>query len=120
MVAMVRVLVADDDPTLLRALGRVLRSFEVTVVASGQEAIRILGERPFDVVLMDYGIPPTNGIALLESIASTHPTVRRYLMSGFEADMFDTHVASRLVHRFFQKPIEMAALKQELAAAVPR
>jgi CheY-like chemotaxis protein len=116
---MVRVLVADDDPTLLRAFRRILRSFEVTAVASGDDALQALRQGAFDVVLMDYGIPPTNGIVLLQEIATAHPTVRRYLMSGFEAETFDEHVASKLVQRFFQKPIDTATLTGELASAGP-
>jgi DNA-binding NtrC family response regulator len=116
---MVRVLVADDDRTLLRALGRVLQTFDVTLVASGQAALEALSQRPFDVVLMDYGIPPSNGIVVLQEIAAAYPTVQRFLMSGFDAETFGKHVASNLVSRFFQKPIDIATLTRELAGAGP-
>jgi hypothetical protein len=66
---------------------------------------------------MDYGIPPSIGIILLQEIATAYPTVRRYLMSGFDAETFGEHVASKLVLRFFQKPIDMATLMSELATA---
>lgn len=50
-----QVLIVDDDAMILRTLADVfrVRQFEVSTAASGEEAIAILAERNFDLVLTD-------------------------------------------------------------------
>ena len=114
-----RVLVVDDDDSLRRALPRILREFDVVVAATASDALVILAERPVDAVLTDYGIAPTDGVRLLREIASSYPTVRRYLMSGFDHTRFDEHVASGLVLQMFSKPVDIPALKAALSGVQP-
>jgi DNA-binding NtrC family response regulator len=111
------VLVVDDDEGMRRALLRILRAFDVVAAETPMEALRRLGERPFDVILADYGISPTDGVRLLRDVAATYPRIRRLLMSGFESTRFDAHVASGLVHRVFTKPMDVTVLTGAILAA---
>jgi DNA-binding NtrC family response regulator len=110
-----RVLIVEDDVTLSRALSRMLVGHDLAVFSTAAEAIAELAARPAGAILTDYGIAPTDGIRLLQEVAVAHPTMRRYLMSGFEEARFDEHVASKLILRVFPKPIDLHALRAELA-----
>jgi DNA-binding NtrC family response regulator len=106
-----RILVVDDDAAIRRALVRTLRLADVVSAASADEALRELSAHAFDAILTDYGIEPTNGVTLLQDVALAHPKVRRYLMSGFDADRFSSHLASGLILGFYAKPLDVAALR---------
>jgi DNA-binding NtrC family response regulator len=109
-----RILVVDDDAALRRALVRVLRAADVVPVVSAEEALLALSEGPFDAILTDYGIEPTDGVALLGEVARAYPALRRYLMSGFDPATFTAHVASGLIRRIFPTPLDLAALRDEM------
>jgi CheY-like chemotaxis protein len=82
-----RVLVADDEPTLRLAitlfLGR--HGHEVVQAVDAYEALRIASQQHFDVVLVDVGMPG-DGPALLRKLeAKPELKGRTILMSGAEA-----------------------------------
>ncbi|ROP63359.1 two-component system KDP operon response regulator KdpE [Curtobacterium sp. PhB130] len=65
-----RILIADDDPQLVRALGVTLsaRGYDVVTARDGRAAIdAVITERP-DIVLLDLGMPRLDGIGVLEGI----------------------------------------------------
>jgi signal transduction histidine kinase/ActR/RegA family two-component response regulator len=73
-----RVLIVDDELTLLSSLRRALASeAEVELARSAEQAMELL-ERDdhFDVVLCDIMMPEVTGIELFERVAQTHPHLR--------------------------------------------
>lgn len=81
-----RVLLVDDEPTVLRTLKRALASkrpdWQVTVQAGPAEALESLAESPVDVLVSDYEMPEMNGVELFRRVKRHHPTVLRVIMSG--------------------------------------
>jgi adenylate cyclase len=65
-----RVLVADDSPLSREVLSRLLRQHGHSVVEadSGQEALRLLAEQPFDVLLLDLVMPGMTGFEVLQQL----------------------------------------------------
>jgi two-component system, OmpR family, response regulator MprA len=66
----VAILVVDDDARLRRALRRVLVShgFAVEVAEDGEQALALLGTRPFEAVVLDVMLPGTDGIDVCERL----------------------------------------------------
>ncbi|MGU3410724.1 response regulator [Microbacterium sp. M1A1_1b] len=65
-----KILIADDDPQLVRALGVTLsaRGYDVVTARDGRAAIdAVITERP-DLVMLDLGMPRLDGIGVLEGI----------------------------------------------------
>ena len=64
----VHVLVVDDEPLSRKIVGNLLRkcSYQVTMVESASEAIRVLDEKgsQFDLVLTDVMMPDVGGIGV--------------------------------------------------------
>ena len=72
------VLLVDDDPGILGAVARALRSLPIRVkcVASGEAAIDALAkEKPY-LIIADYSMPGLDGLTLLEGIQARYPGVR--------------------------------------------
>ena len=88
----VRVLLADDQATILSGLRYVLEQGDrLTVVGeskSGREAIRMTGELRPDVVFMDITMPDMNGIDATREIKTRYPFVRVLVVSTHSDDEY--------------------------------
>src|SRR5512147_350989 len=80
----VRVLVVDDEPTLLRALEALLRKkgYEVTGLDSPIVATQKLAQEDFDVALLDIKMPQLSGLELLSAVKHRRPEVEVIMMTG--------------------------------------
>lgn len=79
-----RLLVVDDDESLLRSFGRVFRrQYDVAVAISGEAALAHLAAAPVDVLIVDYAMPGMNGIELLRAAQARHPTVARIMLTAY-------------------------------------
>ena len=67
-----RILVADDDRDLLELLAELLgERYEVTLADCGKQALERLRAEPFELAIVDLGLPDVDGFALAEKIATT-------------------------------------------------
>jgi heavy metal response regulator len=66
----VRALVVEDEPRVRSFLERGLReaSFAVDACARGDDAVRLALEHPYDVILLDLGLPGQSGLAALADL----------------------------------------------------
>lgn len=80
----VRLLLVDDEARFVETLSKRLtaRGFDVEGALSGAQALELLQERPFDVVLLDVWMPGMDGLEVLKEIRRLHPSVRVVLVSG--------------------------------------
>lgn len=70
-----KILVVDDDGTMLRTIKNWLSSkYQVYMVNSGMEAIRFLVNNSVDLILLDYEMPVTNGPQVLKMLRSDSAT----------------------------------------------
>jgi two-component system, NtrC family, response regulator HydG len=80
----VRVLVVDDEPSLLRALEALLRKkgYEVIGLDSPIVATQKLAQEDFDVALLDIKMPQLSGLELLNAVKHRRPEVEVIMMTG--------------------------------------
>ena len=64
------ILVVDDDPDIREAVGEYLelRRFKVTLAGNGDEMQQVLQKAPIELILLDIGLPGTDGIELIRRI----------------------------------------------------
>lgn len=65
-----RVLVADDDPQILKALRIILTAhgYDVSVARDGREAIDAAADDRPDVIVLDLGMPGLDGVAVIQAV----------------------------------------------------
>lgn len=70
-----RILLVEDEPTIAVTLGDDLQDhgYEVTQVADGAAAIRLLGEQEFDAVITDLRLPGATGVQVLQAAKRARP-----------------------------------------------
>lgn len=116
-----RVLFVDDEPQMTNALRRVLtpEPFEVLAANSVADALRLLSEHPFDVVVSDEYMPDMTGSEFLGQIRRKHPQVVRMLLTGRPNLDTAIHAVNHGgIFRFLRKPCSARELVDSLHAAV--
>jgi DNA-binding NtrC family response regulator len=78
------VLLVDDEMEFLETLVKRLkkRKLNATGVTSGEEALRVLGSTPVDVVVLDVKMPGMDGIETLREIKKIAPLVEVIMLTG--------------------------------------
>jgi DNA-binding NtrC family response regulator len=114
------ILVVDDEPSIRKVLAAQLRrvGYGVTMVANGSEAIDLLGEQPFDLVISDLKMPGVDGMALLEHCRATLPALPFILITAHGT--VDTAVeAIKLgAHDYITKPFDQHELQSVITKAL--
>jgi response regulator RpfG family c-di-GMP phosphodiesterase len=79
-----RVLVVDDNASVLRFLLSAFRAnhCEVTTAATAEQALTVLGDAPFDLVVSDIKMPGLSGLDLLRAIKGKQPGTPVVLITG--------------------------------------
>ncbi|MEP7053128.1 MAG: protein kinase [Pseudomonadota bacterium] len=115
-----RVLVVDDAPDLRRALRRVLvqGGFQVTVAERGSEAISLVKQSDFELIVSDVRMPDMDGIELLRLIHEFDPDLPVLLISG-NPDLPSALQAVEFgAFEYVQKPVDLEKLRLSAGRAV--
>src|ERR1700691_1375854 len=109
------ILLVDDEEKILKALGRALRDagHEVVETVSPRQAQRLLGERPFDVLLIDKLMPDLSGLDVIREYVGSTPEHERLqiLMMTAHATVESALEAMKLgALDYLQKPFEIDEL----------
>jgi response regulator RpfG family c-di-GMP phosphodiesterase len=102
-----RLLLVDDEPNILRSLQRVLRldGYSITTAESGDQAVEMMEQAPFDLVLCDARMPGMDGATCLAHSHRLLPDSIRILLTGY-ADVGTTVKAINegQIYRYLSKP----------------
>jgi two-component system response regulator AtoC len=84
-VAFRNVLIVDDEESMRHLLAVILRDrgYEVRAVSNGQDALKELAARDYDLVLSDVRMPRMDGLALLREALRMHPDLTFIVMSAY-------------------------------------
>ena len=121
--APLRILIVDDEPTVLETLADTLTEDGHTVLsaASGRDALALLdgGER-VDLVITDLGMPGMTGWELARALRTRWPDLPVGLISGWTNSADFNAEKSSHVAFVVAKPYTLGALRTALAPLRPR
>ena len=113
---MSRVLIVDDEASILKSLQRLLRaapcayggrqfSLEVQVSTSPTEALKMAQHEEFDLFISDYRMPEMDGIEFLKAAKAMQPDAARLILSGYaDLNALVRAVNEVGIERFIGKP----------------
>ena len=83
-----KVLIVDDDPAICKLLEKVMRSNELdpTIAMSGKEALNIIKNHTFDIILMDVMLGDMEGFEVIKKIRSQGISTPVMIVSGRNED----------------------------------
>jgi two-component system response regulator RegA len=117
-----RVLVVEDEVRMRDLLVRALEGwgFAVASARSGEEAIRLNDQTPFDIVLLDLNLPGVDGIETLRRLREKAPHLQAIVLTGFAS----VESAKQAVHldvvEFLTKPAHLGELEHAIDRALRR
>ena len=90
----VQVLAIDDDGVIRSLLTTILAEigYQVTIAASGTDALRLAATQQYDLLLLDSEVPESNGINLLDEVKS-----RQFRVSTIVIESDPSHEFSRIM-----------------------
>ena len=106
-IAPARLLLVDDEASILSSLRRLLRPLGYTLftATSGREGLTLLEKESVDLVISDMRMPEMDGVQFLEQVFSRWPETKRILLTGY-TDPVATIAAinSGKIFRYVAKP----------------
>ena len=110
-------LVDDEDELIFTLVERLeLRDIQAVGATNGEEALRLLAESRFDVVVVDVRMPGMNGVQLARLIRHKHPQVAVVLITG-HGSMGDAAACREFgASEVLAKPVDL----QDLVLAMQR
>jgi len=107
-----RLLIVDDEKAMRLSLSEIfkMRGAQVTTAADGREAVELLNEHDFDLMLLDLKMPGMSGMQVLEVAQKVRPGTVVILLTAFAT--LDSAIAAlrRGAHDYLLKPCEPRAL----------
>jgi signal transduction histidine kinase len=108
-----RVLVVDDEETVLVSIQGVLEldGYEVTASRSGAEAIKLLRSQPFDLLLTDLRVDDFDGLELVREHRRQSPDAQSIVLTGYAS--LDSALAAirEGAYDYLMKPCEAVELR---------
>jgi DNA-binding NtrC family response regulator len=107
MNAIAKVLVVEDEDLVRACYLRILvgRQCQVREVDNGMDALRLLHQQAFDVVLLDQKMPDMDGMAILTSIKALWPDTEVIMITGFPALATAKQAVTLGAYDYLAKPI---------------
>ncbi len=106
------VVLVDDDPEILRSLGRLLRRESSDLLATDQprQALDWARSRRVDLLITDQRMPDLSGTELIALLRDESPATKFVILSGFPDTALVVHRSGLLIERLISKPWDNDAL----------
>jgi DNA-binding NtrC family response regulator len=116
------VLIIDDEAEIRESLQTLLEieGYEVETAINGEDGLSRLGERPFDLVLLDLALPGRSGLDILPEIRAVDPQISVIMITAYGNVEDAVRAMQSGATNFLQKPWDNEKLLADVRAAVGR
>lgn len=112
-----RLLFVDDEPSIRATLAAILkqRGFEVTIAASVAEALQLIAQQSFDVLISDLNIGEAgDGFTVVSAMRRTQPGAVTFILTGYPAFETALEAIRQQVDDYFVKPADVQTLVEKI------
>ena len=115
-----RVLVVDDEPTILSFVDRVLRDagYATTLAGGGAQALAAAKPGSFDLLLTDVAMPEMSGDELARQLRQIEPQLKVLYLTGYSDRLFKEKITLWEDEAFLEKPCSVKGLLEAVALLV--
>src|ERR1700756_3571156 len=116
------VLIIDDEAGIRESLQTLLEleGYDVETAATGQQGLNRLGQRTFDLILLDLALPDRNGLDILAELRVQDPGVSVIMITAYGTVENAVRAMQAGAVNFVQKPWDNEKLLADIRAAVAR
>ena len=117
-----RILIIDDEAEIRESLETLLQleGYTVVVAATAREGLAQIGERSFDVIMLDLALPDKNGMDVLGEVRLAHPQQAVIMITAYGTVENAVRAMQSGATNFIQKPWDNEKLLADVRAAVAR
>ncbi len=110
------VLIVDDESVVRKGISRALqkRGMSTKSAESGQTALNLLKDQPFDLVLLDIHMPDMDGIQILQQIRTKYPKTEAIMITGYPTIDSAVHCVKLGALDYLVKPFRLDDLEAAL------
>ena len=116
------VLIVDDEAEIRESLRTLLEleGYEVEAASTGEEGLSRIGERTFDLVLLDVALPDRNGLDILVDLRAIDRVISVVMITAYGTVENAVRAMQSGAANFIQKPWDNEKLLADVRAAVAR
>jgi response regulator RpfG family c-di-GMP phosphodiesterase len=120
--ARARALLVDDDSSVCKLLSEKLsqEGFSCWSAASGEEALKLLKEQAFDVVISDLRMPGISGLELLEQACPKYPHATFLMATGVDDLRIGVQAMKKGAADYLLKPLQMEETVRRVQQALEK
>jgi DNA-binding NtrC family response regulator len=117
---MAKILIADDDPTILSLLNKILLSkgYEVQLASHGGEAEKLLKTEQFDLLISDIKMEPVDGMQLLKKTRQLRPHVGAIMLTAYATVATAVEAMKEGAFDYIPKPFKIDELLETVKRAL--
>lgn len=111
-----KILIVDDEEEIIVFMSKFLKRMNIDSVmcSSGEEAIKIYKQQPFDCVLLDIHLGGISGVEVLKILKEYDPNIKIIIITG-SINGYNKDVVMQIgAVDYLQKPIELNELKDKI------
>ena len=112
------ILIVDDEPSLRDILAQILEGFHVTTVKNGAEALKILQDTPFQMVITDLMMPQVDGFAVLVTAKKANPNTDVLVLTGYPSLENERRCRALGCTDILAKPFAVTAIRSRVEACL--
>ncbi len=106
------ILVVDDEVDTCRNLADILTDFdyEVDTACSGEEALKLVRQKSYDVALLDLKMPGMDGLTLYRHVRKIRPSMVAIVVTAYASEPTTREALDAGAWQVLAKPVDVAAL----------
>ncbi len=107
-----KVLVVDDERDICRMISNILKEegYKVDKAYDGEQAIKRVKKKDYNLMLLDYKLPDIDGINVLKEIRRIKPSLKVIMISAYGSPSIKSMAKKLGAYRFLDKPFDLNRL----------
>ncbi len=117
-----KILVVDDERLTCKNLEHVLKKegYEVEVAYNGVDAVQLLNQKSFDLVITDLKMEQVDGIGVLEEAKRKNPSTEVIIITGYATVPVAVDAIQKGSYQFLPKPLKLDEIKKVVREALSK
>ena len=117
-----KILVVDDEPSILRLLREALTQwgYQVTTASNARDALDALRTEMYDAAITDIRMPDTSGLDLLKEIKKHDDSIEVVIMTGYPTIASAVEALKEGAYDYLSKPLILDELRHLMARVTER
>jgi DNA-binding NtrC family response regulator len=117
----INILLVDDEEEYVATLSEriEMRGFNSRIAADGEQALKMIRENTYHVMVLDLRMPGIDGMTVLKAVKKTHPEIQVVMITGHGSDLDKKNALDNGAFAYMEKPVELETLIGHIKKACP-